>query len=93
MCNSVTRCLYYKHVECCHVVVVTNTESWSVFVQLTDLHSRSRTYHEIPQRTGGSQRDQERCSTIGLQRPRHRQTLSVMYSICVSALIYVLVTL
>jgi len=30
MRNSMTRCLYYKHVEHRHVVVVTNTESWSV---------------------------------------------------------------
>jgi len=57
---------------------------WWCHLWSADLHKRSCTYHEVSERSGGTERDKARHSTQWLQRPRHRETFSVMHSVSVS---------
>jgi len=52
---------------------------------LSDLHAWPCAHHEIPERAGGTQRDQKGRVENGLQRARHGQAFSVVHAVCVSA--------
>ena len=55
---------------------------------LSDLHARPHTYHEVSQRAGSTQRNQERCTAIGLQCSWNCETLAVMHADHVSGIWY-----